>query len=107
MDQEQLYRRLDILDNKCSALLQLSSVVLALNVIPAVITDTSGLALTLTIVVVSLFLLSSVLALSVIWVNWSPTERTLTLRSRTYRVALVATGLGVFAMAARVIEGMM
>ncbi|MDQ3974410.1 MAG: hypothetical protein M3276_08790 [Actinomycetota bacterium] len=106
MSYDPLYRKLDILDSKCSTLLQLSSLVLALNVIPVAIVEQSRLALALTVVVAVPFLFSSLLALSVIWVDWAPTQRTVVVRTRTYLIALVATALGVIAMTARIALGL-
>lgn len=84
----------------------MASVVLALNIIPIAAVDISGLALVLTAFVTGLFLASSLLALSVIWMNWRPTERTVRLRTTTYMVALVATASGIVTMPARIALGL-
>jgi len=96
--QDELYNRLSILDSKCSALLQLSSVVLALNVIPATTGDLSGLTLAFSIIVAVGFLLVAFLSLSVIWIEWEPTVKTLSGRTCRYRAAFLLTWLGLLSM---------
>jgi len=99
MDHNELIRRLTVLDSKCSALLQLAAVVLALTMIPASIGKLDGLREVLSIIIAFLFLLTSFLSLSVIWVNWEPSERTLGHRTFSYQVAIVIAAIGLICMA--------
>lgn len=103
MEMDQLYERLNILDNKCSALLQLSSVILALIIIPVAFGKLSGLALTLSLSIAILFLVTSLLSLFVIWIIWEPTEVILSWRTGVYRIAVILTAIGLVCMATLII----
>lgn len=104
-DQKELYERLSILDSKCSGLLQLSSVILALNVIPAVGGKLTGFSQVLSILVAILFLVTSLLSLYVLQIEWQPTSKTLQRRTMAYRISLVLTVIGLFCVAALIIFG--
>jgi clan AA aspartic protease len=104
-DQKELYERLNILDSKCSGLLQLSSVILALNVIPAVGGKLTGFSQVLSILVAVLFLVTSLLSLYVLQIEWQPTSKTLQRRTMAYRISLVLTVIGLFCVAALIIFG--
>lgn len=98
MDRSELVRRLAVLDTKCSALLQLSAVVLALNMISASIGEFGWLRHALGAIIASLFLATSFLSLLVICVNWEATESTLRRRTFAYRIAIIATAIGLVCM---------
>ncbi len=95
-----LNRRLGIIDHKCSALLELSSVVLALNIIPAVSGNLTPVGSLLSAVISVAFLISSLLSLFVLWVDWGATEQTLQFRTRIYRFCIFLTAIGLTAIAA-------
>ncbi len=102
MQKSELYERLSILDNKCAALLDLSSLVLAISVISASLSKDAGLPPELSIgegVIAVLFLTTSLLSLVVIWVKWDPTETTLKYRTIMYKTAVILTGIGLIFMA--------
>ncbi len=101
---KELYDRLTILDGKCSALLQLSSVIIALNIIPAAMGKLTGLPVTLNIIVAIIFLLTSLLSLLVIRVEWKPTEATLKHRTLAYRFAVMLTATGLLCMTILIIS---
>lgn len=96
----ELNKRLGILDHKCSALLELSSVVLALNIIPAVSGNLTQVGSLLSAVISVAFLISSLLSLFVLWLDWQPTEETLRFRTRIYRICIFLTAIGLTAIAA-------
>lgn len=98
--QEAFYTRLSILDAKYSALLQLSSVVLALNIFPALSGRMDGLERELTVATVLIFLGCSLILLFVIWVDWRPSKRVLALRTVLYRTAVVLSAVGLVCVAA-------
>lgn len=104
MDIKVLYERLTILDGKCSALLQLSSVILALNIIPVAIGKLSGIALALSKIVAIIFLFTSLLSLFVIWIEWEPSEAILRYRTYAYRFAVVLTAIGLICIAFLIIS---
>lgn len=99
-NQEDLNRRLGILDHKCSALLELSSVVLALNIIPAVSGNLTDVGSILSAIISITFLISSLLSLFVLWIDWQPTEKVLGFRTLIYRVCIFLTAIGLTAIAA-------
>jgi len=103
MEMNQLYERLNILDNKCSALLQLSSVILALTIISATFGKLTGLAVTLSLSIAVLFLITSLLSLFVIWIRWTPTKATVDHRTCMYRIAVILTAIGLICMASLII----
>lgn len=96
----ELNARLSILDHKCSALLELSSVVLALNIIPAVSGNLTNLGSLLSGTISIAFLISSLLSLFVLWIDWDATEQTLLFRTRIYRFCIFLTAIGLMAIAA-------
>jgi hypothetical protein len=98
--QDDLNRRLGILDHKCSALLELSSVVLALNIIPAVSGNLSDVGSILSAIISITFLISSLLSLFVLWIDWQPTEKVLSFRTSIYRICIFLTAVGLTAIAA-------
>ena len=98
-----LYSNLNILDAKCSALLQLSSVILALNIIPAASGELAGLSLKLSLGIAVLFLITSLLSLYVIRIEWEPDEPLLKRRTIAYSIALYLTAVGLIMMAALII----
>jgi hypothetical protein len=100
---EELYSKLNILDAKCSALLQLSSVILALNIIPAASGELAGLSLKLSMGIAVLFLATSLLSLNVIRIEWYPDEALLKRRTMAYSIALYLTAVGLIMMAALII----
>ena len=98
MNQSELIRRLTVLDSKCSVLLQLSAVVLALNMIPASIGKLDGFRQIISTIIALVFLLTSFLSLLVIWVNWEASEGTLRYRTFAYRVAIIMATIGLICM---------
>jgi len=97
---EELYERLNILDTKCSALLQLSAIVLTIGTIPVTSGQIAGFSLILSLVIASIFLISSLLSLSVIWIKWEASMKTLVWRTYAYKIShtLTAIGLAVIAV---------
>ena len=102
-DHSALYDRLTILDGKCSALLQLSAVVLSIGIIPATMSNVLVAYRLLCLVATGSFLVVSILSLTVIWVDWIPSEATVKWRTGAYRLAVVLTGLGLLSTAALVV----
>jgi hypothetical protein len=98
-NERDLNQSLGILDQKCSALLQLSSVVLALNIIPAVSGKLDQVESLLSGAIAIIFLINSLLSLFVLWINWQPSEQTLVFRTYMYQVCVGLTAIGLAAMA--------
>lgn len=98
MDRNELFRRLTILDSKCASLLQLSAVVLALNMITVSVGTLDGLRQIVSVVIALIFLLTCFLSIFVIWVNWEASEGTLKRRTLAYRVAVVIATIGLICM---------
>ncbi|WNZ24930.1 hypothetical protein HJG54_20130 [Leptolyngbya sp. NK1-12] len=101
-----LNRRLGILDHKCSALLELSSVVLALNIIPAVSGNLSDVGSLLSAIISVTFLVSSLLSLFVLWIDWQPTEQVVEFRTSIYRFCIFLTAIGLTAIAALMLNSL-
>jgi hypothetical protein len=100
LHRQELHKKLGIVDHKCSALLELSSVVLALNIIPAVSGNLSSVGSKLSAVISVAFLISSLLSLFVLWIDWEPSQETLIFRTRIYRICIFLTAIGLIAIAA-------
>jgi len=92
------YDQLNILDRKCQALLQLSSFVLAVNVLAPAIGRVGGIAVYASAAAVVAFLVTGLLALSVLSVDWAPGEGLIEGRTHRYRFAIVSTAIGLLAM---------
>lgn len=100
LSRQELNQRLSILDHKCSALLELSSVVLALNIIPAISGNLSKMGSILSAIISVAFLISSLLSLFVLWIDWHPTEETVRFRTSIYSTCIALTAIGLTAIAA-------
>lgn len=100
INQQDLHRKLGIVDHKCSALLELSSVVLALNIIPAVSGNLTDIGSKLSAIISIAFLISSLLSLFVLWIDWAPSQETLVFRTLIYRICIFLTAIGLTAIAA-------
>uniref|UniRef100_A0A7C4TVQ4 DUF202 domain-containing protein n=1 Tax=Caldisericum exile TaxID=693075 RepID=A0A7C4TVQ4_9BACT len=96
---EEIYERLTILDGKCSALLELSAIILTIGTIPITSGKFSGLPFVLSLIITVTFLLVSILSLTVIWVEWEPTIKTLNWRTIAYRISVILSGAGLFLIA--------
>lgn len=97
--QEEKYRRLTILDGKCAALLQLSALILAIGAVVVPGVHVTGFLYLVTIAIGIIFLIISLLSLSVIWVNWEPSVRLLERRTTAYKACVVMTGVGLVLIA--------
>ncbi len=95
---KEFYEHLNILDNKCAVLLRLSGLLLGLNVIPTALKQLAPWTKLFNAIAVFALLLTALLSLTVIWVDWVPDERTLSKRTRIYKGAVVAAGAGLVAM---------
>jgi hypothetical protein len=94
MEKSEIIRRLTVLDSKCSALLQLSALILTLNMISASIKNIGGLKQILSATITFIFLFISLLSLTVIWVNWRVSNRTVKYRTIMYRINIAMTAIG-------------
>jgi hypothetical protein len=103
MEREEFLRRLTVLDTKCTALLTLSGVVLALNMLAVTLGKMDTMKKIFSIFISLLFLISSFLALSVIWIDWKATDVTLKNRTKAYKLAVIIEAIGLVCMAGLVI----
>lgn len=95
---EKICEKLSILDGKCSALLQLSAIILAIGIIPATSGKVEGSELILAAFIAGDFLITSLLLLSVIWYSNNPSAKLLSIRSKAYNFSLILIGIGLIAM---------
>jgi len=70
---------------------------LAFATVPTALRTLTGVSAWAAATVAVCFLAASLLSLSVIWIEWKPTMRTLARRTAAYRLAVLATGGGLVA----------
>jgi hypothetical protein len=100
--QDDHYRKLDTLDAKCGALLQLSSVmVVFLELRKADNDSAAGRVTTL------LFLVAAVLALFVLWFKERPDSAFVAHRCSVFNAAVVITAIGCAATFATLVPGLL
>jgi hypothetical protein len=99
-ESEKIHESLTVLDGKCSALLQLSGVILAIATIPVTSGKVAGVELLIAAFIAGDFLVTSLLLLYVLWFSSSPSATLLAARARIYNLSLVLVGIGLLAMGA-------
>ncbi len=101
--EKRLYKQLNILDAKCSALLQLASLVMVLNSIPFAAGGVQDAASALRLCSTLLFFASCIPSIVVLQVDWNPSVELVNKRTRLYKVASALVTAGLICMLAVVI----
>ena len=94
LSQQELYERLNILDAKCTSLLQVCAVLAVLQSIPVAAADTPPWIKPIAAASVLVFLLVSFMAVSVLAVNWKPSKEDIDKRTQIYTWCRRFTWLG-------------
>ena len=92
--QQKHYEHLNILDAKCTSLLQVCAVLAVLQSIPVAAADTPPWIKPFAAASVLVFLLVSFMAVSVLAVDWEPEEKDIRHRTRIYNWCRRCTWLG-------------
>ena len=104
MRRSELLRRLTILDGKSTVLLSISAIILTIFTIPIATHRLDGVLLNLSVTIAATFLAVSLLALSVLRVNWDPTEGLLNYKSKAFKFAIILTALGLIQVATFIVS---
>lgn len=100
LSQQKLYERLNILDAKCTSLLQVCAVLAVLQSIPVAVADTPPWIKPIAAASVLIFLLVSFMAVRVLKIDWEPCDKVIIHRTQIYercrrwtRIGLVLAGI--------------
>lgn len=88
------YERLNILDSKCTSLLQLTAILSAIEVIPIAASDAPTVVKLLGLLSVMTFVAVGLLAVGVLAVDWDPSEDEIKCRTAIYNRCRVLTRVG-------------
>jgi len=94
LTKEERYERLNILDAKCTSLLQLASILSAIEVIPIVAGEAPAYVKLLGLLSVVTFVAVGLLAVSVLAVDWTPSDQEVGRRTTIYNRCRTLTRLG-------------